>query len=103
MNSFLGLVPLIVLCVLVYGNYRLVMWAKVKHPNSLKVGLLLCLLSPMGHLYLDDAGKWMIGLGLLAGFLKPFLGEAAFLVADAMSLLAFWYRFVSVQRAPKLA
>lgn len=84
MNSLFGMVPLVVLCGLLYGNYRLVMWAKVKHPDSLTAGLLLCLLSPIGHLYLDNGGKWIVGLGLLAALSKPFLLPSPTLLLRAM-------------------
>ena len=105
MNTLLAFVPLIVFIGVIIGIYKLTFWIKKKYPNKLWLGLLLCFLSPFGHLYLDRAWPWLIGLVISFGVIKGIIGDGgiAYLVMDALSLFCFWFRFLKAQRAAKMA
>jgi hypothetical protein len=105
MPTLLQFVPLLIFIGLIFGIYRLIFWLKKKYPSRLWIGLLLCLLTPIGHFYLDKAWSWVIGLGVCYVILKAVIGDgsSAYLIANILSLFCFWYRFFKAQQAPTLA
>lgn len=104
MLTLIQFIPLLIFISLVYVIYRFIFWLKNKYPNRLWIGLLLCVLTPLGHFYLDKAWGWLIGLGVCYVIIKYVIDNAsiAYVIANVLSLFCFWYRFLKAQQAPTL-
>ena len=81
---------------LIIGFFILPLVMRSYYPEKLWVGLLLCFISPFGHLYLEGGGLYIIGFIVLGAALQR-ASDLAILLACLLSSLAFWHRLSKLQ------